>query len=304
VKRIFFTGVLALLLAAAPAARAVVIMETTWRAHGGEELHWDRGFEANEALAAQPQFAAMVSISNDGGKSFGMASGTWIGNTEGRGYILSAAHVFDGESAGSIFVRTSGGAILRGSRVWVHPRWFDSDASEKGGFDIAILRLSGAVTDVRAPATLYGGDRELHARAVIVGYGVHGVAPFGHGWRYGPRAGDRATAAENVIDVVQPMDLASKDGDWGNSLEIDLDQPTPGKNRFGDAAPVSPLEGVLSPGDSGGAIWIHTQGGWRVAGVNSSGDPGAAYQDASQFARVSTLRDWIALVFPGAQFGD
>jgi hypothetical protein len=291
-------------LVASTPARAVVILESTWRANGGEELHWERGFSQHEQLAAQAQFAPMVSVSHDGGKSFGAASGTWIGNTDGRGYIITAAHVFDDIAAGRTFIRTSGGAIIRGSRFWIHPRWRAGKKEQHGGYDIAILRLAAPVTDVRTPATLYGGEAEQGARAVIVGYGTRGVAPFGHGWRFGPRAGDTRTAAENIIDVVEAVDLANTEEDWGNSLEIDLDEPGPGKNRYGDGEPVSPLEGILAPGDSGGALWIRTARGWRVAGVNSSGDPGADYQDASQFARVSMLRDWITLVFPGATFGE
>ncbi len=291
-------------LALAGPAQAVVIMDSTWRTQGGDEAHWTAGFAAHDALGAAPQFSAMVAISLKGDKDFGTASGTWIGNADGKAYVLTAAHVMDDEAeARTTYVRTRNGAVVRAERAFVHPRWRDGGAAKHGGFDIAILRLEAPIEGMGAPATLYGGTSELGARAVIVGYGTHGVAPYGHGHRFGPRAGDAPTAAENVIDVATPVTLEDA-RDWGNLLEIDMDEAGEGKNRYGAGEPVSALEGILAPGDSGGALWIRTAQGWRVAGVNSSGDPGADYQDASQFARVSSLRAWITLAFAEAQFGE
>jgi hypothetical protein len=204
----------------------------------------------------------------------------------------------DGTSGASYHVRTGGGAVLRGRRHWVHPRW-NGDVDARGGFDFAIIELDRPIADSGRPATLYAGAAEQGARAVMLGYGSRGVAPFGHGWRFGPRHGLAKAAAENVIDRV----AATQEG--GGVLSVDLDQPDgPGKNRMGDAEPVSPLEGVLAPGDSGGSLWLRTAAGWRVAGVNSSGDPGADYQDMSNFARVSAARPWIAEIAPGAVWGE
>lgn len=302
-KRAVFALLAACALAAPAPARAIVVVEETWRAQGGAELHWEQGFARHEALAAEPQFRAMVSLSQDGGESFGVASGVWIGNDSAHGYILTAAHVLDHANAKETLARTTGGAILHGVRAWVHPRWLA--ASERaGGFDFAILQVDARITDSGTQPTLYSGDREAGHRCVLVGYGLRGVAPFGHGERFGRDHGMRAAAAENVVDRVTPMALdAPRHEGWGNVLSIDLDQPNgPGKNRFGAVAPVSALEGVLAPGDSGGSLWMRFAGGWRIVGVNSSGDPGADYQDISNFARVSQERGWIALVFPGARF--
>lgn len=297
--------VAAALLALTTPASAVVIVEETWRANGGSETAWESGFSAHEALAAQPQFRAMVALSQDGGKEYGVASGVWIGNRNGRALILTAAHVFDdGSRPKATQIRTAGGTVLRGRNVWIHPRW-SGQVDARGGYDFAILELTGPITDAGDPPVLYSGDQELGRRAVIVGYGSRGVAPFGHGWRFGQRHGDHATAAENVVDQITDVDFSDRFGDWGNSLSIDLDQPNgPGKNRWGDAAPISPLEGILAPGDSGGSLWMQFDSGWRLIGVNSSGDPGADYQDVSNFARISRERDWIQFIYPDARFGD
>ncbi|HVY84388.1 MAG TPA: trypsin-like serine protease [Caulobacterales bacterium] len=303
--RLRLAALLALSALIATPAGAVVILEDTWRAHGGSPGHWDQGFEANVALAAQPQFRAMVSLSQDEGKEYGVASGVWIGNQDGHAMVLTAAHVFDdGSTPKGTLVRSAGGTVLRGVRVWIHPRW-NSSVDTRGGFDFAIVELNGPINDVGDPPTLYAGRGELHHRCVIVGYGTHGVAPYGWGWRFGAVHGDRATAAENIVDKVTDIDFSKRDEDWGNVLSIDLDQPHgPGKNRWGDSEPVSPLEGILAPGDSGGSMWMQFNTGWRLVGVNSSGDPGADYQDVSNFARIATQQEWIQWIYPGAHFAE
>ncbi len=292
---------LALACFAAP-AQAVVILEDTWRAQGGSDEDWAKGFEAHDALGAQPQFRAMVALTQDG-REWGVASGVWIGNANGSAYILTAGHVVtDGTAPSQITVRTHGGAVLRCVEYFVNPGW-DNQIDTRGGMDMAILRLDAPINDAGPAPALYSGRHEQGRRAVLTGFGTHGVAPFGHGMRFGPTHGAAMTAAENVIDVVQPYAPAGQFGDWGNYISIDLDQPHGnGKNRFGDVEPVSPLEGILAPGDSGGSLWVNFDGRWRLVGVNSSGDPGAAYQDVSNFARITTQKAWIRSVFPGARF--
>lgn len=289
-------------IALAAPAHAVVILEDTWRAEGGSDEDWAAGFGAHEALAAQPQFRAMVALSQDG-REWGVASGVWIGNGGGHAYILTAGHVVtDGTRPNQISVRTTGGTVLRCLEYFVHPGW-NNQVDTRGGVDMAILKLDGPITDAGEAPALYSGRNERGRRAVLAGYGTHGVAPMGHGMRFGPDHGARMTAAENVIDVVQPVRLGGQFGDWGNTISIDLDQPNgPGKNRTGAAEPVSPLEGVLAPGDSGGSLWVDFDGHWRLVGVNSSGDPGASYQDVSNFARITTQKQWIRSIFPGARF--
>ncbi len=293
----------ALLLAcAAPGAHAVVITEAAWRAAGGSDRDWAKGFEAHDALAAEPQFKAMVAFRQDDSE-WGVASGVWIGNANGRAFILTAAHVVtDGTEAHQLEARSSGGTIRRGVTYHVHPGW-NNEVDTRSGMDLAILELDGPIEDAGPAPALYGGRSERGKRAVMIGAGTHGVAPFGHGWRFGPEHGAAMSAAENVIDRVTPLRAGGESGDWGNHLSIDLDQPNgPGKNRLGDASPVSLLEGVLAPGDSGGSLWVNFNGRWRIVGVNSAGDPGADYQDLSHFARVSAHKAWIRSVLPSARF--
>ncbi|MGE3141984.1 MAG: trypsin-like peptidase domain-containing protein [Hyphomonadaceae bacterium] len=287
---------------AAPAG-AVAIGEAAWRAHGGDDPHWDRGFGPSEALAAAPQFRAMVSLTEDG-RGWGVASGVWIGNdAAGHAYILTAGHVaVQDVRARRVRARTSAGAVLTGMAFFTHPAW-NNDVGRRGGMDFAILKLDGPITDSGPAPALYGGRQERGRRAVLIGYGERGVAPFGVGLRFAPKHGLIAAAAENVIDRVTPFTPGPDGADWGNELRIDFDEADgPGKNRMGAASPVSFLEGVLAPGDSGGALWVNFSDHWRIVGVNSSGAPGADYQDVSSFARVTTQKAWIRSIFPQARF--
>jgi hypothetical protein len=290
-------ALIACAVACAAPAEAIVITEAAWRANGGAEEKWDEGFSAHEARAAEPQFRAMVSLSMNGGGEYGAASGVWLGNADGKAYVLTAAHVFgEGSKPGEYRARTAGGTVRAGLRSFSHPAW-DDDIDGSGGFDFAILELNGPIEDAGEPPILYRGRDELGRTGVIVGYGTRGVAPYGHGYRFGPRHGDRAAAAENVVDRIR----GAANGD---TLTIDLDEPDgPGKNRTGDVAPISMLEGILAPGDSGGSLWMQFDGEWRLVGVNSSGDPGADYQDLSNFARIATQIAWIKSIFPAARVG-
>lgn len=287
------------------AANAVVITEAAWRAAGGSERDWSAGFAAHDALAARAPFRAMVAFTQDDREGeWGIASGVWLGNHEGHGYVLTAGHVVtDGTAATAIRVRSTGGTIRRGVEVFVHPAW-NNEVDTRGGMDFAILKLDGPIADSGPAPTLYSGRHERGRRAVMIGAGVHGVAPFGHGYRFGPTHGAAMTAAENVIDQITPYAPAEgEQAEWGNYITLDLDQPDgTGKNRTGDVQPISALEGVLAPGDSGGSLWAEFDGQWRIVGVNSSGDPGADYQDVSHFARVTTVKGWIRSVFPNARF--
>ena len=78
---------LAALFLALP-ARAVVILDSTWSANGGSDDAPSQGFGANEALAMQPQFAAIFGLHD--GEAYG-GSATWIGNDGDHGYLLTAA---------------------------------------------------------------------------------------------------------------------------------------------------------------------------------------------------------------------
>jgi hypothetical protein len=280
----FFAGLILAFTFVATPVQAVIILDSTWAEEGGAAGQEAEGFGAHIALGREPQFAAVVGFFRE--DDF-YGSGTWIGNDEaGHAYVLTVAHNFGSEDdfASWTYV-TSTGAKLGGIRVKLHPT-----------YDFAIVTLDGPIEDVGDAPWLYGGDAEAGMTGTIVGYGSRGIGSVGQDDAY-YKSGDPA-AARNVIDEV-----SDESGD--NELLIDFDREDGGKNVFrnGDAFPVDPFEGILGSGDSGGSLWIKTRQGWAIAGANAWGDD-AVYGSTSGFVRVSTLREWILGVFPGAWFTD
>ena len=202
-------------------AGAVVILDSTWRTEGGRPGREDEGFAAHEALARQPQFASVMALSEDGGETWGEASGTWIGNMPGpngaEGVVLTSGHNFEpGEGADNYLYRSSGGTVLRGVRLDIHP-YYNRSNEERSGFDAAIVRLDGPVTDAGPLPALYAGRDELDRQIVMVGYGMRGIGSVGESNLYNSPSG-RAAAATNVIDAlldaIVPPPRGSDGGNW------------------------------------------------------------------------------------------
>ncbi len=283
---------LAALCAASPAF-GVIILDSTWENYGGARGRWDAGFDGHFELAAKARFSSIMGLWD--GTQYG-GSGTWIGNdAKGNAYVLTAAHNFDGGGDASAWVYyTRDETEFAGIQLWIHPD-YDANDDETAGWDVAIVKLNGAITDAGPAPFLYAGQNELGAVATITGYGARGIGSVGEADKF---YNDQiAAAAQNVIDEV--------DGENGsNLLVVDFDSDEGDTNALdGDALPVSPLEGILGSGDSGGATWIKASGGWAVAGVNVWGDD-AVYGSISAMARVSTLQDWIKGIFPQTKFTD
>jgi hypothetical protein len=270
---------------------AVIILDGTWKAEGGARGREARGFRAHEALANQPQFAGVIPLSVDGGESWGIGSGTWLGNFGGNAWVLSASHLFT--RSDSIFdysFRAPDGTVCRGDRQVRHPL-FDGNNETSTGYDVILLRIAGTMQGGGPAPLLYGGNREEGAQAVMVGYGARGLGSIGQHQEYDPPSATR-TAATNVIndvmDMVQPP--PSKD-DRGNWLSVTLRRENEGAGR---------LDGLIGSGDSGGSLWIQTSAGWAIAGVNANG--GEIYGEQSNFVRISGLRPWLSATLPNLRF--
>jgi hypothetical protein len=272
-------------------AGAVVILDETWRAEGGGPGREALGFRAHVALANQPQFRSLMALSNDDGQSWGVASSTWIGNVDGRGRLLTAAHVFEpGETADDYVYRTPGGKVLRGEDMVIHPL-YNGSIDDRGGYDFAIVTLDAPVYDAGPPPLLYSGNREIAKRLVMVGFGNRGIGSVGEHAVYS--TGSDKAAAENTVDEVMKAvgGKLSKGEDAGNWLAVTLHRLSEGASR---------LDGILGAGDSGGSAWLSVGNGWAICGVNSSG--GEKYEERAYFARVTGVAEWIARLVPGVRF--
>lgn len=279
----------------ASTAGAIIIQDTAWRAEGGRPGRERDGFRAHVALANQPQFDCLVALSKDGGEEWDDASGTWVGNFGGVGWVLTAAHVYgDGRAAGSILLRTQGGTVVRGTQYFLHPGYHGNTDSQSG-VDVALVRLDRPVGDAGTPPLLYAGELRIGMRLVIVGFGSRGLGSTGEQDVYDWPQSNK-TACENTIDKVVdaepgPDDDVDDDDD-GNWLRVTLRPESEGGGR---------LDGILGGGDSGGSAWMRVGGRWAVVGVNASGT-GDKYGDHSYFARLHGVRPWLAGMLPGLRF--
>ena len=292
-RRRFLGGVLGTtLLAAARPSGAVVVLDSTWRAEGGRPGHESEGFGAHIRLANQPQFRSLVALSGDDGESWAIGSGTWIGNVDGQGYVLTAGHIFgNGEDADTFLYRTNGGTVHRGVDVDFHPLW-NGDVNAREGYDLAIVTLESPVTDAGPPPALYDGEIAVGTRVVMIGFGSRGIASVGERAEY-YEPSDKA-AAENIVDEVEAGEHpVPHDGNAGNWFSVKMRRESEGALR---------LEGILGGGDSGGSTWLRVGRDWAIAGVNSNGTGDDVYGCSSFFAQVSGVQEWIAEAVPGVRF--
>jgi len=147
------------------------------------------------------------------------------------------------------------------------------------------VHLTSAVAAI-PPAMFYTGTSELGQTGTFVGFGFTGTGLTG----YNTALGIQKRAFQNVID-----------GNFGLPLLVyaaDFDNPhDPSASGFGSAIPL-PLEGCVTPGDSGGGVFIQQDGQYYLTGVISTlayldGTPNGSYSDASGFGRISAALPWI-----------
>ena len=143
--------------------------------------------------------------------------------------------------------------MRRGVRLDIHP-YYNRNNEERSGFDAAIVRLDGPVTDAaRRPALYAGRDEDSAKQIVMVGYGMRGIGSVGENEALQHPSG-RAAAATNVIDDVMDADrAAAPGGDGGNWLQVTLRRESEGAGR---------LDGLLGSGDSGGSAWMRSETIW------------------------------------------
>lgn len=291
-RKIGYALLLVPFLLLATTSQAVIILDSTYK---------KSGFKKAEALALQPQFASLIFLEGDDSSG----SGSWIGNYDGHGYVLTAGHMFPKDTKPSAYSYiTIDGTTYEGDRIYRHPLW-NHNLDDRTGYDFTIVRLTREVHNAGPQPALYSGTSEQGKLLTFIGYGWRGTGTKGENTSID--TGNRPAAATGLIEMVVEADdpvpdagdagnyfgvwLPKEDGSIGNPLDDD-----------GITKPVSNLSGILGSGDSGGPAWIQTSKGWAIAGINSDGSGNAAYGDRSWFPRVSQVRDWIEEVVPNARF--
>jgi hypothetical protein len=213
------------------------------------------------------------------------AVGTFAGGLTGSGiliapdWVLTAAHLFLGASSGTF---TINGSAYTSTQLITMPGW---NNNVYNGYDFGLVHLSSAVAAV-PPAMLYPGTSEFGQVGTFVGNGFTGTGLTG----YNVALGNQKRAFQNMID-----------GDFGLPSRVyaaDFDSPhTPSASGFGSVYPLL-LEGCVTPGDSGGGVFIQQGSQYYLAGVISTvgsldGTANGNYSDASGFGRMSVALPWI-----------
>lgn len=189
-------------------------------------------------------------------------------------WILTAAHVASGlQRRGQGITARCGEAVYTVEKVFVHLQW-----TEMGAHDIALLKLSKAITGI-APVAIYFENDEENKIATIVG---HGDTRTGKGGEW--ISDNRVRGATSKIDRA--------DEKW---IYLSFDEPPNGTE----------LEGAPGRGDSGGPAFILKAGKTYVAGVSSLGTDGkngpGTYGAEDSFVRVSQYKKWIDNVLAGKE---
>ncbi|MEI9959753.1 MAG: trypsin-like serine protease [Limisphaerales bacterium] len=199
-------------------------------------------------------------------------------------WVLTAGHMLDAATGGTF---TVGGIDYTSTEIIKNPGWTGVPFN---GSDFGLVHLSSSVTAI-PPAMLYTGTSEFGQIGTYVGYGFSGTGLTG----WSNTTGNEKRAFQNVID-----------GNFGNPailLGSDFDNPhTTADNGFGSAIPL-PLEGCVTPGDSGGGVFIQDGSQYYLAGVisfvaNADASADSDYGDASGFGRVSAYIPWIVSTIP------
>lgn len=192
-------------------------------------------------------------------------------------WVLTAAHVARGLSPFSPRVRF-GSETYAVKRVWVHPE-AKRQRRRPPKVDLAVVELTTEVKGIK-PVRLYEGSSEVGKQVYIAGSGDFGPA----GGRLA-RGDGTIRAATNVVDAVRR-----------GRLEVRFDEPPKGTK----------LEGVGGPGDSGGPLFLQSEGNLFLAGISSGsygGRPGA-YGTVDVYVRVRDHKSWIEETITKAATGE
>jgi secreted trypsin-like serine protease len=179
-----------------------------------------------------------------------------------RYHILTAAHVVQDSITQHVLYENKAYPCLI---VAIHAKF---DMTKKASHDIAIARLQRAI-DLDFYPSLYEDNDETGKVCGMAGYGFHGNFKTGY---LMSNYDNKKRAGSNIIDGIE-----------GDVLTYSIGQ----QNK-------TSLEFLISPGDSGGGLFIDQ----KLAGIHSfiysmKGKADGKYGNVGCSTRVSDYIDWI-----------
>lgn len=192
-------------------------------------IRHDRADSQYQNLGNEARFACVGTVNG----SAASGSGTYIGFGNGSAWMLTAAHVLDGNPNAQF---TFGGNTYNLTNVSIFSGWGGNNN------DIAVAKISGLGSTSIIAAKYFAGSLSTGTNVFSVGFGIGGTGNGASNTAYGVKR-----AFTNVIDSVT-----------STTIFTDFDSPT--------TAGVTDLEGCATPGDSGGALFT----GSTLVGVTST----------------------------------
>ncbi len=234
----------------------------------------------------------------------GLISGSGVLLSSGL-HLLTVAHLVDDLALanGTVVFETASGSVSR--RIQAVEDYPGVVLNDQGVWhDLALITLEQAAPLTAGRYDLYPGTDEVGQTATLVGYG-QAQTPSG---LVLPESATRR-AGENTIDATgSALAWDGFQGSLADQLFFDYDDGASTRDALGDLLGVAnrglgSFEAMITPGDSGGGLFVEQGGDWLLAGINSFvsrlsatdintaadgslGDIGAA-------TRVSSYADWI-----------
>lgn len=235
----------------------------------------------------------------------GLVSGSGVLLASGL-HLLTVAHLLDDlvlANSAVVFETASGSVSRRIQAVEDYPEVVIN--SQGVWHDLALVTLEQAAPLTADRYGLYTGIDEPGQTVTLVGYGQ---AQNTSGEPL-PEAGAIRRAGENTIDAIgTSLARYGWQGSLADQLVFDYDDGTISRDALGDLLGVSNRglggsEAMITPGDSGGGLFVEQGGDWLLAGINSfvtrwsatdiDTEPDGSLGDIGVATRVSSYTDWI-----------
>lgn len=235
--------------------------------------------------------------------------------------VLTAAHLFF-KPEGLAFANTSvqfetmwGLQSIGASEVWVHPGYDRTDSLN----DLALVWLTQNAPASAQRFGLYRGQDEMSQTFTMVGYGVPGLGASGVLTSFNQTPVRLISQNQFDVDTASLGPYFSTTGAWesirGKQLAADFDNGLAQNDALGVMARskglgLGELEGLITPGDSGGPAFINgllagiasfsARLSYRLspestASVSPDVDTQAnsSYGEVGSWQRVSAYQQWI-----------